>query len=51
MIIVYEGQLELAMSTQDTTYKFELLSAGSSFGQYSLLKTNDNRVGVGTSMF
>ena len=43
LLIVYEGQLELSLVSHDANYRFELLSSGSSYGQYALLKADDER--------
>ena len=43
--------MELYLNSVKEGYRFEILSAGSSFGQYSLLKSQDLRPEVGTSHF
>lgn len=43
LLIVYEGQLEISLVSHETNYKFELLSSGSSYGEYALLKAEDER--------
>ena len=51
LLIVFDGELELSLTSQEDTFLFEYLCEGSSYGQYSLLKSQDERSFVGTSSF
>ena len=51
LLIVFDGELELSLTSQEDTFLFEYLCEGSSYGQYSLLKSQDERAFVGTSSF